>query len=73
MNSQENRTEIHYNDLKVIQKIINKYYPKYLDSYDKVISGNEEHMFHIFVIKKDKFNEYCEFILDITFKLEDNL
>lgn len=71
--SQKNREQLHSNDLKALKEIIIESHKDYLEAFNKVMSKNKAHMFHIFIMKKDKFNEYCEFLFDIAFKLEDKL
>lgn len=73
VNSQKSRKDMHTNDLETLKKIIKNYYPEYLEAYNKVMNRKKIHMFHIFIMNREKFNEYCEFLFDIAFKLEEEL
>ncbi len=51
-------------------KIINKKYPKYQKSVDKVLKQRGFHAFNMFIMKKEYFDDYCKWLFDILFELE---
>lgn len=63
----------HVEPLALTRKIIQKDYPEYLDSYDNVMSRKSAHMFNMFIMKKEPFEEYCSWLFGILKKVEDNL
>lgn len=57
-------------DMDLTREIIAADYTDYLPAFDKVMSGKTLHLFNMFVMKKEMFNAYCEWVFDILFKLE---
>jgi len=57
-------------DLDKTRNIIEKKYPTYLQYFDLIMKRRYGHMFNIFIMKKNKINDYCNFIFDILFELE---
>ncbi len=60
----------HKEPLDDTAQIIKEKYPDYIPSYNKVMQRKSAHMFNMFLMKRDKFNEYCEWMFDILFELE---
>lgn len=60
----------HIKDLKETKKIISEKYPEYIDSFDKVMNGKTLHLYNMFIMNKEDFNSYCEWLFDILFELE---
>lgn len=56
--------------LDITGKIIEEKYPEYKKELDKLHKRTSAHMFNMFIMKRDKFNEYCEWLFDILFELE---
>ena len=50
-------------DLRIIEMVINIYYPEYKDSYNKFIK-NGENLYYSngFIMKSDDYDRYCEFL-----------
>ncbi|WAA09714.1 DUF4422 domain-containing protein [Fervidibacillus albus] len=64
----------HYiKDLEETKKIIEEKYPEYLDSFEKVMSGRKLHLYNMFVMKKELFDEYCQWLFDLLFELEKSV
>lgn len=55
------------------KKIISEYYPDYLECFNEVMKDKSAHMFNMFIMKRDKFNDYCEWLFDILRKLEQRI
>ena len=53
--------------------IIKERFPEYLPSFDKVMSRTHAHMFNMFIMKTEIFNNYCEWLFDVLFDLEQQL
>ncbi len=60
-------------DFDLIIEIIYKKYPKYIPYLKKYINGMEGHLYNMFIMKKDIFNEYCEWLFDILFEAEKRI
>ena len=58
-------------DLKIIEMVINIYYPEYKDSYNKFIK-NGENLYYSngFIMKTDDYDRYCEFLFDCLDKYQ---
>lgn len=71
--------ESHYNhthypeDLIVTREVLKDIFPEYLDSYEKVLNSKSAHMFNMFIMRKNYFNEYCEWLFTILFEIENRL
>ena len=58
-------------DLRIIEMVINIYYPEYKDSYNKFIK-NGENLYYSngFIMKSDDYDRYCEFLFDCLDKYQ---
>ena len=52
------------------RNIIKKLYPDYLDEFDNLKKRRSAHMFNMFIMKKEIFDDYCKWLFDILFELE---
>lgn len=57
-------------DLEKCKQIIEKYYPNYINSFNKIIYGREIHPLNMFICSKKLISEYCDWLFDILKKLE---
>ena len=56
--------------LDITGQILQERYPEYLKEFDKLKTRRSAHMFNMFIMKKDKLDEYCTWLFDILFELE---
>ncbi|WP_044973687.1 DUF4422 domain-containing protein [Ruminococcus sp. HUN007] len=63
----------HAEDLDTTRAIIKEKYPEYLAAYDASMEKTYGHRFNMFIMKRDKFDAYCEWMFDILFELEKRL
>lgn len=64
----------HYAEhLDETRKIIEEKYPDYLQSYDKVVNQTYAYMFNMMIMSKELFNDYCEWLFNILFELENRI
>ena len=63
----------HAIDLDTTREIISEKYPGYLKAYDAYMKRTIGHRFNMFIMKKEKFNDYCGWLFDILFELEKRL
>lgn len=54
-------------------KIIQEKYPQYMSEFNKLHTRTSAHMFNMFIMKKEILNEYCEWLFDILFELENRM
>ncbi|EFM95894.1 DUF4422 domain-containing protein [Actinobacillus pleuropneumoniae] len=61
----------HYiKDLDLTKKIIERDFPEYVTAFEQVMSSNSLHLFNMFVLKREYFEQYCAWLFAILFKLE---
>lgn len=69
----------HYNhshyekDLNETEQIIKELFPEYHSSFKKVMERTWAHMFNMFVMRKDYFDEYCKWLFTVLFELEKRI
>ena len=63
----------HAIDLDTTREIINEKNPEYVKAYDYSMKRTIGHRFNMFIMKKNKFDEYCSWLFGILFELEKRL
>jgi hypothetical protein len=63
----------HIKDLEETRNIIREKYPNYLEAFNRVMAGSKLHLYNMLIIKKEYFDEYCEWVFDILFELEKRI
>lgn len=64
----------HYiKDLDLTREIIAQDFPDYCSAFDQVMSSSSLHLFNMFVMKKEYFEQYCNWLFAILFKLEKQI
>ena len=61
------------NALALTEQIVAELYPEYSEAFCKVMGGTKLHIFNMFVMKKEKFDEYCQWLFTILFELEKRI
>lgn len=57
-------------DLEETKKIIQEKYPDYLDAFNEVMNESKLHLYNMFIMKKEEYDKYCQWLFDILFELE---
>lgn len=60
----------HEKDMVIIKDIIKNEYPEYIPAFNKVMNGTKLHLYNMFIMKKEDFDNYCQWLFDILFKME---
>lgn len=63
----------HAEDLDVTREILVDKYPAYVRVYDESMKKTSGHRFNMFVMKREYFDNYCEWLFDVLFELERRL
>ncbi|MBE6369302.1 MAG: DUF4422 domain-containing protein [Lentisphaerae bacterium] len=63
----------HAEDLEVTRRVITDIAPDYLAAYDQVMQRSYGSRFNMFVMRRDLFNNYCQWLFGILFELEKRL
>lgn len=61
------------NYLALTEQIVAELYPEYSEAFCKVMGRTKLHIFNMFVMKKEKFDEYCQWLFTILFELEKRI
>lgn len=60
-------------DLDEIERIIAEKFPEYSEAFTKVMNRTKLHILNMFAMRKELFDEYCEWLFDILFELEKRI
>lgn len=60
----------HSQGLDMAEMIIRERYPDYLPAFHVVLKRTWAHMFNMFVMRRDLFNDYMTWMFDVLFELE---
>lgn len=60
-------------DLDEVKRIIDEKYPEYGEAFNKVMNRISLHIYNMFAMKKDLFDEYCQWLFVILFELEKRI
>lgn len=63
----------HAKDLDTTREIISEKYGGYLKAFDENMKKRSCHIFNMFIMRKDYFDDYCRWLFDILFELEKRL
>ncbi|TKG95404.1 DUF4422 domain-containing protein [Puteibacter caeruleilacunae] len=58
------------NDLKIVGEIIQERHPEYMQLFTKAMANNAMYACNMFLMKKELFDDYMEWLFDILFELE---
>ena len=60
-------------DLAVTRDVLAELFPQYLPSYDRQMRWRSGHRFNMFVMRRDLFDAYCEWLFSVLSALEERL
>lgn len=60
-------------DLNATRVVVKELYPSYLQSFEKIMKKRSAHMFNMFIMRRDLFNSYCEWLFHILMNLEKRI
>ncbi len=63
----------HAIDLDTTREILTERYPQYIKAYDDSMKRTKGHRFNMFIMKRNRFDDYCSWLFDILFELERRL
>lgn len=55
------------------REILRQNYPEYLTAYDNVMSRTKGHRFNMFLMRRSLLDEYCSWLFNVLFALEERL
>lgn len=72
--TQSHYEHAHYSDdLQQVKKLIYELYPSYIPYFENVMKRTWGHRFNMFVMRKDYYDEYCEWLFRLLFALEKKI
>lgn len=60
-------------DWYILMNVLKELYPKYYEFANKVFEKNKIYRFNMFIMKKDMFDKYCEWVFPILDKVEKSI
>lgn len=60
----------HEKDLLVLREVIKEKEPNYLQAFDTVMKRSHAHMFNMFIMKKNLFDQYCAWVFPILLEAD---
>lgn len=63
----------HSEGLDLAEQIILEQYPEYRDAFDLVCKRTWAHMFNMFVMRRDMYDAYCEWLFNILGEVENRV
>lgn len=57
-------------DVQTLREVIGDVQPEYLQAYDTVMKRTHAHMFNMFVMKREIFEKYCEWLFSIVLEAD---
>ncbi len=64
---------VHKNDLKTLRQVLADLYPGSEFCYDKVMKKSSGHQGNISLMKRELYDDYCEFMFNVLFECEKRL
>jgi len=63
----------HISDLNVIEEIIQRDFPEYSSSFNRVTARRKVSLYNMFVMRSKEFNAYCEWLFPILFEAQKKI
>ena len=63
----------HRKDLDITLDVLREKYPEFADAAEEYMKSNVAHECNMFIMKKEIFHKYCEWLFDILFETEKRL
>ena len=60
-------------DYRVLRQVMSELSPEYMSSYEKVMNRTWAHMFNMFIMKWEWFDEFCSFMFPIIFECDKRI
>lgn len=64
---------VNVKDFDLMVEIVKNDYPEYKKVLEENINGYKKSLYQMFIMRKELFFEYCEFLFGVLFKIEDKM
>lgn len=66
-----NYAKVHFKkDMDTAREVIGEMYPMYIDAFDKILLGNRLSPYNMFILPRERFEDYSKWLFDILFEIE---
>ncbi len=70
----EHYNNAHYTkDLDALAVVVQQLYPEYMQAFDTVMNKRSIHLYNMFVMRPELYEQYCTWLFSILFELETRL
>ena len=63
----------HEKDLLELRSVLRELYPEYLPFFEKCMARTYGHRFNMFIMRREVFNSYCQWLFDVLFETQKRL
>ena len=63
----------HISDMDECKKVIKEFYPEYMKAFNTIMNDNKYYACNMFIMPKEKLDEYCEWLFKILFEVEKRI
>lgn len=63
----------HREDIETLRSVLTEKHSAYLPAFEKLMSGKKTHILNMFVMRRNFFNQYCDWLFDVLFEVEKRL
>ena len=60
----------HSEDIETLRSVLAEKHSEYLPAFEKLMRGRKTHILNMFVMRRDLFNQYCDWLFDVLFEVE---
>ncbi len=60
-------------DYQILKEVIKEKEPDYAEAFETVMHRTSAHMFNMFIMKKEYFNQYCEWLFPVIFEADKKI
>lgn len=64
---------LHQEDLDIMLSVLSEKYPDYLGCAKEYLKGKKTYLCNMFIMRKEIFNDYCNWLFDILFECEKRI
>jgi hypothetical protein len=63
----------HTEPLQELIKVLRSQYPEYVDAAEQVLSARRAHMFNMYIMKSEHYDQFCEWLFSVLSEVEKNV
>lgn len=60
-------------EIELMRQIISERCPDYSDAFETMLKRRWAHMFNMFIMKKDRFDDFCSWMFDLMFEFKNRI